>query len=102
MKALKALEKPLGFFLYPLKTLKKAIGKFLPNRWKRWKKPLGFFPLPVESAEKSRWENSSYLQRRELTVLFTVPIRSLQPVECDLNKKYEVQFSDGTGSSKEI
>ena len=46
MKALKALEKPLGFFLYPLKTLKKAIGKFLPNRWKRWKKPLGFFPLP--------------------------------------------------------
>ena len=69
MKALKALEKPLGFFLYPLKTLKKAIGKFLPNRWKRWKKPLGFFPLPVESAEKSRWENSSYLQRRQLTYL---------------------------------
>ena len=67
MKALKALEKPLGFFLYPLKTLKKAIGKFLP---KRWKKPLGFFPLPVESAEKSRWENSYYLQRRELTYLW--------------------------------
>ena len=69
MKALKALEKPLGFFLYPLKTLKKAIGKFLPNRWKRWKKPLGFSPLPVESAEKSRWANSSYLQRRQLTYL---------------------------------
>ena len=71
MKALKALEKPLGFFLYPLKALKKAVGKFLPNRWKRWKKPLGSFPLPVESAEKSRWENSSYplLQRRKLTYL---------------------------------
>ena len=51
MKALKALEKPLGFFLYPLKALKKVVVKFLPNRWK---KPLGFFPLPVESAEKSR------------------------------------------------
>ena len=71
MKALKALEKPLGFFLYPLKALKKAVGKFLPNRWKRWKKPLGSFPLPVESAEESRWENSSYplLQRRKLTYL---------------------------------
>ena len=74
MKALKALEKPLGFFLYPLKALKKAVEKFLPNRWKRWKKPLGSFPLPVESVEsveKSRWENSSYplLQRRKLTYL---------------------------------
>ena len=68
MKALKALEKPLGFFLYSLKALKKAVGKFLPNRWK---KPLGSFPLPVESAEKSRWKNSSYplLQRRKLTYL---------------------------------
>ena len=56
MKALKALEKPLGVFLYPLKSLKKAVGNFLLNRWKRWKKPFGFFPLPVESAEKSRWE----------------------------------------------
>ena len=51
MQALKVLEKPLDFFLYPLKALKKAVGKFLPNRLKRWKKPLGFFPLPVESAE---------------------------------------------------
>ena len=66
---LEALMKALGFFLYPLKTLKKAIGKFLPNHWKRWKKPLRFFRLPVESAEKSRWENSSYLQCRELTYL---------------------------------
>ena len=55
MKSLKTLEKPLSFFLYPLKALKKSVWKFLPNRWK---KPLGFFPLPVESAEKSRWENS--------------------------------------------
>ena len=47
-----------------LKALKKAVGKFLPNRWKRWKKPLGLLSLPVQSAEKSRWENSSYLQRR--------------------------------------
>ena len=71
MKALKALERPLAFFLYPLKALKKAAGKFLPNRWKRWKKPLGSFPLPVESAEKSRWENSSHplLQCRKLTYL---------------------------------
>ena len=38
MKAMKALEKPLAFFLYPLKALKKAVGKFLPNRWKRLKK----------------------------------------------------------------
>ena len=68
---MKALEKSLAFFLYPLKALKKAVGKFLPNRWKRWKKPLGSFPLPVESAEKSRWENLSYplLQRRKLTYL---------------------------------
>ena len=56
MKALKAL----GVFLYPLKALEKAVGKFLPNRWKCWKKPFGFFPLPVESAGKSHWENSSY------------------------------------------
>ena len=71
MKALKVLEKPLGFFLYPLKALKKAVGKFLPKRWKGWKKPLGSLPLPVEGAEKSRWENSSYplLQRRKLTYL---------------------------------
>ena len=69
MKSLKALEKPLGFFLYPLKALKKALGKFLPNRWKRWKKPLGFFPLTVESTEKSRWENLSYLQCRKLNYL---------------------------------
>ena len=71
MKAMKALEKPLAFFLSLLKALKKAVGKFLPNRWKRWKKLLGSFPLPVESAEKSRWENSSYplLQRRKLTYL---------------------------------
>ena len=60
MKALKALEKPLAFFLYPLKALKKAVGQFLPNRWKRRKKPLGSFPLPVESGEKSRWENSKF------------------------------------------
>ena len=45
--------------------------KFSFDSWKRWKKPLGSFPLPVESAEKSRWENSSYplLQRRKLTYL---------------------------------
>ena len=55
---MKALEKPLGFSLYPLKALKKAVGKFLSNRWKRWKKPLGSFPLPVEGAEKSRWRIS--------------------------------------------
>ena len=69
---MKALEKPLGFFLYPLKALKKAVGESLPNRWKSWKRPLGFFPLPVESAEKSRWENSSYplLQRRKLTYFY--------------------------------
>ena len=29
MEALRALEKPLGFFLYPLKALKKAVGKIL-------------------------------------------------------------------------
>ena len=57
MKALKALEKPLAFFLYPLKALKKAVGKFLKNRWE---KPLGFSLLPVESVENSRWENMSY------------------------------------------
>ena len=63
--------KAVGFFLYPLKALKKAVGKFLPNSWKRWKKPLGSFPLPVESAEKSRCENSSYplLHRHKLTYL---------------------------------
>ena len=69
VKALKALEKLYGFFLYLLKALKKAVGKFLPNHWK---KPLGSFPLPVESIEKSRWENLSYPllhERRKLTYL---------------------------------
>lgn len=98
MKALKALEKPLGFFLYPLKALKKAVGKFLPNRWKRWKKPLGSFPLPVESAEKSRWENSSYplLQRRKLTYLrFRLGVCNQSSVNSN-KKNCEVRFSDGT------
>ena len=88
MKALKALEKPLGFFLYPFKALKKAVGKFLPNLWKRWKKPLGSFPLPVESAEKSRWENSSYplLQRRKLTYLL-FPLGVCNQSSVNSNKK---------------
>ena len=70
-ESVEGVGKAVGFFLYPLKALKKAVGKFLPNSWKRWKKPLGFFLLPVESAEKSRCENSSYplLQRRKLTYL---------------------------------
>ena len=88
MKALKALEK----------ALKKAVGKFLPNRWKRWKKPLGSFLLPVESAEESRWENSSYplLQHRKLTYLrFRLGVCNQSSVT-SRTKKYEVQFSDGT------
>ena len=64
MKALKALEKPLGFFLYPLKALKKAVGKFLPNRWKRWKKPLGSFPLPVGKIRPTR-KSVKVLRRTE-------------------------------------
>ena len=98
MKALKALEKPLAFFLYPLKALQKAVGKFLSNHWKRWKKPLGSFPLPIESAEKSRWENSSYplLQRRKLTYLrFRLGVCNQSSVT-SRTKKYEVQFSVGT------
>ena len=98
MKVMKALEKPLAFFLYRLKALKKAVGKFLPNRWKRWKKPLGSFPLPVESAEKSRWENSSYplLQRRKLTYLrFRLGVCNQSSVT-SRTKKYEVQVSVGT------
>ena len=53
-KALEALRKPLAFFLYPLKALRKAVEKIVPKRCKRSKKPLGFFPLPVEGLEKSR------------------------------------------------
>ena len=53
MKALKALENPLGFFLYPFKVLKKAVGKFLPNHWKHWKKPLGSFPLPLKALRQA-------------------------------------------------
>ena len=34
-KALEALRKPLGFFLYPLKALRKAVENFVPKRWKR-------------------------------------------------------------------
>ena len=82
----------------PLETLEKAVGTFLPNRWKRWKKPLGSFPLPVKSAEKSRWENSSYplLQRRKLTYLrFRLGVCNQSSVT-SRTKKYEVQFSDGT------
>ena len=98
MKAMKALEKPLAFFLYPLKALKKALGKFLPNRWKRLKKLLGYFPLPVESAEKSRWENLSYslLQRRKLTYLqFRLGVCNQSSVTSG-TKKYEAQVSIGT------
>ena len=97
-ESVKALEKPLAFFLYLLKALKKAVGKFLANRWKRWKKPLGSFPLPVESAEKSRWENLSYplLQRRKLTYLrFRLGVCNQSSVT-SRTKKYEVQFSIGT------
>ena len=82
-----------------LKALKKAVGKFLPNRWKRWKKPLGFFPLPVKSAEKSHWENSSYplLQRLKLTYLrFRLGVCNQSSSVTSPTKKYEVQFSDGT------
>ena len=88
----------VGFFLYRLKPLKKAVGKFLPNRWKRWKKPLGSFPLPLKSAEKSRWENLYYplLQRRKLTYLrFRLRVCN-QSTVTSRTKKYEVQFSDGT------
>ena len=98
MKALKALENSLGFFLYPLKALKKAVGKFLPNCWKSWKKPLGSIPLPIESAEKSRCENSSYplLQRCKLTYLrFQLGVCNQSSVT-SRTKKYEVQFSNGT------
>ena len=71
-ESVEGVGKAVGFFLSPLKALKKAVGKFLPNRWKRWKKPLGSFPLPVKSAEKSRWENSSYplLQRRKNSLIY--------------------------------
>ena len=102
MKALKALEKPVGFFLYLLKVLKKAVGKFLPNRWKRWKKPLGSFPLPVESTEKSRWENLSYPlpQRRKLTYLrFQIGVCNQSNVT-SRTKEYEVQFANGTEEIK--
>lgn len=34
------------FFLYLLKSLRKAFGKFIPNRFKCWKK--AFFPLSIE------------------------------------------------------
>ena len=97
-ESVEGIGKAVGFFLYPLKPLKKAVGKFLPNRWKRWKKPLGSFPLPVKSAEKSRWENSSYplLQRRKLTYLrFRLGVCNQSSVT-SRTKKYEVQFSDGT------
>ena len=36
---------------------------------KALEKAVGFFSLPIESAEKSGWENLSYLQRRKLTYL---------------------------------
>ena len=94
-ESIEGVGKAVGFFLYPLKALKKAVGKFLPNRWK---KPLGSFPLPVESAEKRRWENSSYplLQCRKLTYLrFRLGVCNQSSVT-SRTKKYEVQFSDGT------
>ena len=69
MKALKALEKPLGFFLYLLKALKKNRWEISPKPLETLEKAVGFFPFPVERAEKSRWENSSYLHRRKLTYL---------------------------------
>ena len=51
MKALKALEKPLGiFFTY----------------WRRWKKPLGNFSQTVGNVGKSRW------------VLFPYPLKVLR------------------------
>ena len=33
--SLEVLRKLVGFFLYPLKALRKAIEKFVPKRWKR-------------------------------------------------------------------
>ena len=97
-ESVEGIGKAVGFFLSALKALKKAVGKYLPNRWKYWKKPLGSFPLPVKSAEKSRWENSSYplLQRRKLTYLrFRLGVCNQSSVT-SRTKKYEVQFSDGT------
>ena len=32
--SLEPLRKPLGFFLHPLKALRKAVEKFVPRRWK--------------------------------------------------------------------
>ena len=102
MKALKALEKPLGFFLYQLKALKKTVGKFLPNRWKRLEKPLGFFPLPVESAEKSRWENSSYLQRRKLAYLrFGLGVCNQSRVTLIKNMKFSSPMEQGLFVAKQ-
>ena len=60
--SLEALRKPLGFFLHPLKALRKAVEKFVPKRWKRQKKPLGFFRLPVEGLEKSRQKYSEFFK----------------------------------------
>ena len=41
MKALKVLEKPLGFFLYRFKALKKAVGKFSPKPLETLEKAVG-------------------------------------------------------------
>ena len=56
-KALEALRKPLAFFLYPLKALRKAVEKIVPKRCKRSKKPLGFFPYPLKALRKAVGKN---------------------------------------------
>ena len=50
---IKALEKPLGFFLYPLKALKKAVGKFLPTVGNVGKSRWVLFPYPLKALRKA-------------------------------------------------
>ena len=53
MKSLKTLEKPLGFFLYPLKALKNLFGNFSQTVGNVGKSRWAFFPYPLKALRKA-------------------------------------------------
>ena len=96
-ESVEGVGKAVGFFSLPVEGVEKS-------RWEIFSQTVGnvgksrlvFFPYPLKALRKavgkSHWENSSYpLKIPSRTVnsptVFTVRIRSLQPVKCDLSNK---------------
>ena len=47
-----ALRKPLGFFLFQLKALRKAVGNICSKALEVLEKAVGFFPYPLKALRK--------------------------------------------------